>query len=133
MNIPKQTAAWLPVAILFIIVYAASFVFKQQLQEMGFAVIVLRVANAVLLLLSLISFYIQEKGIMNANPHAFVRSVMSAMMLKMLVCVAVVFMYVYSSGGTYNKRSVFAALILYLIYLGVEVIAVMKLNKKTHA
>ena len=69
----------------------------------------------------------------NANPNVFVRSVMGSMMIKMFIVVGVVFAYVAFSGGHYNKRGVFISLFFYLIYLAVEVYAVMKLNNQKNA
>jgi hypothetical protein len=54
---------------------------------------------------------------------------MTGMMLKMIACVMAVLGYVYLSGASFNKRAVFIALFLYLIYLATEVFVVMKMNK----
>jgi hypothetical protein len=96
-------------------------------------VVVLQGANIILYLLSLITLNLQIKGMKNANPNVFVRSVMGSMMIKMFIVVGVVFAYVAFSGGHYNKRSVFISLFFYLIYLAVEVYAVMKLNNQKNA
>ena len=122
-----------PVAILFLVINVLLFFLKLPMQKAGFSLSVLLAANAILFIITIISFFLQVKGLKNTNPNVFVRSVMGAMMIKMLICVGVVFSYVYASGNTYNKRSVFVALFLYLIYLSVEVMAVMKLNKKKDA
>jgi len=54
---------------------------------------------------------------------------MTGMLMKMAICLLAVFLYVYLSGNAYNKRGIFLSLFLYLVYLAVEVSAVMKLNK----
>jgi hypothetical protein len=69
----------------------------------------------------------------NSNPNVFVRSVMTGMLLKMLICLALTFGYVYNAGSNFNKRSLFLSLLLYLIYLSLEVFAGMKMNKKKNA
>jgi hypothetical protein len=90
-------------------------------------------SNGLFFLISLISFAIQKRGMMNKNPHVFVRSVTGGMMIKMLFCIIAVIAYVYLSGPAFNKRGVFISLFLYLVYLSVEVMVVMKMNKKQHA
>lgn len=125
--------ALLPLTGLFLFTTLTIYVFSKQLQAAGFDIAVLLCANILFLAISVASFFIQFRGIGHKNPHVFVRGVMSGMMMKMLVCLAVTFGYVYLSGNGYNKRSVFIALFLYLVYLAVEVYTVMKLNKNKNA
>ena len=129
----KAARALLPLAGVFLFLSLSVFFFSKQLISAGFDTNVLLVANVLLLAISFLSFFIQFRGIGNTNPHVFVRSVMAGMMMKMLVCLAVTFAYVYLSGSGYNKKSVFVALLLYLVYLALEVYAVMTLNKKKNA
>jgi hypothetical protein len=84
-------------------------------------------------MISLISLNLQIKGMKNANPNVFVRSVMGSMIIKMFVVVGVVFAYVSLSGDHFNKRGIFISLFFYLIYLAVEVYSLMKLNKQKNA
>ena len=53
--------------------------------------------------------------------------------LKMLVCVAAVFIYHATSGDAFNKRAVFISLFLYLAYLAVEGSVLTKLNRNKDA
>lgn len=90
-------------------------------------------ANLFFLVISIFSFMIQQRGVHHKNPHVFVRSVMTGMLLKMVLCIAAVILYVYASGETFNKRAVFISLFLYLLYLAAEVYSIMKMNKNKHA
>jgi len=63
------------------------------------------------------------------NPQVFIRSVMATMMIRMLICVVAVLFYKFFSGDAFSSTAVFISLFLYLIYLAVEVAAIMKLNK----
>ena len=110
----------------FSILFLAMF---RLLQNFNADPYVLLIANMLLFLISIFSMTIQLKGLHNKNTHVFVRSVMTGMLMKMAICLAAVFLYVYLSGNAYNKRGIFLSLFLYLIYLAVEVSAVMKLNK----
>lgn len=122
-----------PVIILFAIITGLLVVFSSALRAVGFDVTVLIYANIILLLISVFSFIMQARGLKNSNPNVFIRSVMGGMMLKMLICVAVIFAYVSLSGPLFSKRSVFASLLLYLVYLAVESAVIMKLNKSKNA
>ena len=94
---------------------------------------VLLIANLLFFMISLLSFFIQRRGMLNKNPHVFIRSVTAGMMVKMLFCVTAVIIYVYYSGRNFNKRAIFISLFLYPVYLSTEVMVVMKMNKKQHA
>lgn len=123
----------LPVFIVFIVLLLGIFIFKDQLQAKGFDVSMLLIANAFLLLLQLISFALQGRALKNKNPNVFVRAVMGGMMIKMFTSVIVVLVYALASGGKFNKRTLFVCMILYLVYLGAEVMAISKLNKQKNA
>lgn len=119
----------LPLLITFSTLGILVFILTPTLDRFLIDAQILHGGNLFFLLLSLVSFFIQRNGLHNKNPHVFVRSVMTGMMLKMVLTAAAVFIYVYSSGSTFNKRAVFLALFFYLVYLAVEVYVVMKMNK----
>ncbi len=122
-----------PLIFTFILFSIVFLVLRLQLENFHCNTVVLHAGNAILLLIGILSVFIQVKGLNNSNPHAFIRSVTSGMMIKMIICVIAVFSYVYFSGSDYNKRSIFILLFMYLVYLAVEVSALMKLNKNSKA
>lgn len=111
----------LPFIALFLVLSAILFIFKTYLLNLDLRPDVLMGANVVLFVLYIFSFLIQSKAAENPNPNVFIRSVIGGMMIKMFGMVIAVLSYVVSSGVAYSKRSVFAAMLLYLVYLGVEV------------
>lgn len=129
----SKLSSWTGIAFLFLVVNLVLVIFRQQILAAGFDYKVLSFANLIFFVISLIGYAIQMKGMQHKNPHVFVRSVMSAMLLKMIIVVIATFSYVYFTGEGYNKRSVFVSLLLYLVYLAVEVWVVMKQNKKKNA
>lgn len=129
----SRLSSWTGIAFLFLVVNLILVIFKQQIVAAGFDYKVLSFANLIFFVISLIGYAIQMKGMRHKNPHVFVRSVMSAMMLKMVIVVIATFAYVNLTGDAYNKRSVFVSLLLYLVYLAVEVLVVMKQNKLKNA
>jgi len=70
---------------------------------------------------------------LNSNPQVFIRRVMLSIMLKMLVAVVAVIAYVLISGKSFNKPAVFISMLVYMLYLVVEVWLLMKQNKTKHA
>ena len=125
--------AFIPLIFILIIFNVIPLVFAGTLNRYNINGSVIIGANILFFLLSIFTFFLQQKAMVNKNAHAFVRAVTSAMLLKMIVCVVAVILYVYASGDKFNKRAVFASLILYLVYLFSEVLIVMKMNKKQHA
>lgn len=123
----------IPLVILFLVCSLIVFTSGAGLERMSIDGQLLLGANALFFIISIISFFIQRKGLQNKNPNVFVRSVMAAMMLKMIICIIGVIAYVYFSGSQFNKRGVFIALFLYLVYLATEVYIVMKMNKRRKA
>lgn len=127
MNAPGRLL--LPLVLLFSFITGFVFLFYSTLKNYHIDSNVLLGSNVLFFIISIISFYIQRNGLQNKNPHVFVRSVMAGMMIKMVICIVAVIAYVYFSGAAFNKRAVFIALFLYLIYLSTEVFVVMKMNK----
>lgn len=122
-----------PVIILFLLLTTFIFTSSRFLEQLHIDRNVLLGANVLFFLLTIVSFFIQRRGMLNKNPHVFVRSVTGGMMVKMVFCILAVIAYVYASGEQFNKRGVFIGLFLYLVYLAVEVMVVMKMNKKHNA
>ena len=87
-------------------------------------------SNCLLFCLSTLILRIQQKGLNNKNPNAFIQSIMLGMLLKMFVCVIAVLIYVLMSKSGINKNGLLLSMFLYLIYLAVEVSAISKINKQ---
>jgi hypothetical protein len=90
---------------------------------------VLLTANSIIFIMSVIAFIFQQRAMHDKNPQVFIRVVMTGMMVRMLVYVIGVLTYKLLGGVWFNKPAVLVSLFLYLIYLAVEVSAIVKLNK----
>ncbi len=123
----------LPIFIIFFLITAGCFAASGILSRYNINSNVVLGGNIFFLLLTLLSFSIQQRGMQQTNPHAFVRSVMTGMLMKMLLTIAAVMIYVYASGDQFNKKGIFIALLLYLVYLAAEVRIIMKLNRNKNA
>lgn len=122
-----------PLFITYFVISAASFAFWRLMENNGIDVAVVRLANTLLLLISLGSFFMQYRALKNPNPHAFVRGVMTSLLLKMLAVAGAVVIYHLVDKAHFNKKAVFVSLLLYLVYLAVEGNTLSRLNRKKNA
>ncbi|MBN8663828.1 MAG: hypothetical protein J0L83_04605 [Chitinophagales bacterium] len=91
---------------------------------------VLLSANAMLFVLTIISMRMHNASYTTKNEFAFVRNVMGATVLKLLVIVASIFIYFYASGELLNMGGIFGGMFMYIAYTTVEVILVLRRNAK---
>lgn len=87
-------------------------------------------ANLMLFGSGVLILNMQRKALEAGNPHAFVRSVMGGILLKMILFLGMVTGYAVSFRGRLNKGLIICAILLYLTYLVTEVSYLLKLNKK---
>jgi hypothetical protein len=116
--------------ILFVLVSAFLFSFQPQLKQWGVDFNVVAIANILLLLLSIITFYMQHKAVQNSNPNVFIRSVMGGTLLKMMVSVIAAAVYIVANRENYSKGAILLSMGLYLVYLGLEVVIGTKMNRQ---
>lgn len=112
---------FIPLTLVFILCCSAVYFLRDILVAHQTDWHVVFAANFLFMLLASISIFIQLRASRNTNPHAFVRSVMIGMFLKMVGVILAVLGYVLLSGEAYNNRAVFTSLLLYLVYLFSEV------------
>ena len=120
----------LPLLLVFIICNGFFLSAKTLLAKWGIDNDVLIISNSLFLILSLVTFFIQQKALQNSNPNVFIRSVMAGMMIKMFVCIIAIFIYWLAMKDKFSKGTVFVSMIVYLIYLAAEVRIVTKLNRQ---
>ena len=128
MNSQKRIIS--PLIVLFVVLSGFLVSSKALLSRWGINNEVLIIANILFFVVSLLVFFMQRKALYHSNPNVFVRSVMAGMLIKMGVCVFAVILYRLLAGKDVSKISVFAAMFVYLLYLGVEVAVITKLNKQ---
>jgi uncharacterized membrane-anchored protein len=129
MNASNKTIY--PLLAIFTIISGMLVVFSKALESKGIDTTILLAANGLFFLLNIIVFFIQKKALSHSNPNVFVRTVIAGMMIKMFTCAIAVIAYVTIVGPGYNKKSVFISLFIYLIYLGVEVATITRLNNRS--
>ena len=125
-----QNKIILPLLTVFVLTNLTLYAVREIVTKWGIDFYVLFFANDIFFLLSLVAFFMQRKALGNSNPNVFIRSVMGGMLIKMFVTITAVIVYRLIAGNSVSKVSVFSAMFLYLLYLGVEVAIITKLNRQ---
>ena len=119
-----------PLLLVYVIANLVLYAVRVILTKWGIDFTVLLFANSIFFLLSLLTFFMQRRALQNSNPNVFIRSVMGGMLIKMFFTITAVIVYRLIAGNSVSKVSVFSAMFLYLLYLGVEVAVITKLNRQ---
>lgn len=127
---PSAKRLLTPFFLVFFLINVIIFLCLKPAADHQVNVMIILAANAILLSLSVLVFFLQRKALSNVNPNVFIRSVMSGMMIKMFLSVIAVLAYTLASGDSFNKKGIFISMLLYLVYLAVEVMVMLKLNKR---
>lgn len=126
-----QRIILVPLFTLFALVTAGLLLCTSCITKWGLGRDILQVANALFFIISLVSFFIQNRGIQHTNPNVFVRSVMGGTFVKMAVVLIAFFVYIMVYKKQVSKPTIIAGMILYFLYLIIEVTSVLKLNRRT--
>jgi FtsH-binding integral membrane protein len=125
--------AVLPLFITFLILSAVSVAAGSFYAGKNIDYTIVMGANCLFFLISLFVFRMQYLAMYNKNPQVFIRSVMGGMLIKVFGCVIAVVLYYFISGPAFNKPAVYISVVIYIVYLVVEVRTIMKLNKSKNA
>jgi len=119
-----------PVIVLFILINALAFIFKNFLHDQGFGIRFLLIANLLLFCLSLFAFFIQMRGLKSVNMNAFIRSVYASLLIKIFIVIIALAVYLFITKGKINRPSLFTAMALYILYIFIEVRQLMKISRR---
>jgi hypothetical protein len=86
--------------------------------------------NTILLLATLLSFFLYRRALKNDQPHKFLKYIYGGMFLKMLICLIAAFIYISTFQSEVNKPAIFGCMILYFVYTFVEVSILLRLSKE---
>ena len=125
--------AVLPLVITFLVLTVIIFAGNIFYADKGIDYLVLMGGNCLFFLISLFVFRMQYVAMYNNNPNVFIRSVMGGMIIKVFACVIAIVGYYLISRAAFNKPAVYLSMVIYIVYLVVEVRTIMKLNKTKNA
>lgn len=126
----NKLKGFMPVILFFIVLNGFFLSGKNMLQRWNVDQDVAIIGNALLFIITLMSFLLAQRGLKNPNPHAFVRSVYMSVMLKLFVCIIAAFVYISIYKAKLNKPALFLCMGLYLVYTFLEVASLTKLLKQ---
>jgi hypothetical protein len=118
-----------PFIILFILLNGFFIAGKNWLAKHGIASEVLIVGNLVLVVATALSFWIVQKSMKSANPHAAMRSMYGSFMARFFICIIAAFVYIMTAKKNVNKPALFICMGLYLVYTFMEVSVLTKMLK----
>jgi hypothetical protein len=121
--------AFLPIIGLYILVSILLRVFMTRLEENGINTNVLQAGNLFLVVIFLLSTWMQRNAMANASTHVFLRNVYGGLMLKLFGGAIAAFIYIYLANGNVNKPALFGTMFLYLVYTVLELRVVLKKSK----
>jgi Na+/serine symporter len=129
----RNKKPFLPVVLLFVILNAFFLAGKNMLQRWNVDHEVLIIGNALLFVITLISFLLAQKGLRNTNTHAFIRSIIGGIMIKLFVSVIAAIIYISIFKKNINKPALFTCMGLYLVYTFFEIsVLTRQLKQKTN-
>ena len=129
----QRSKSFLPIVIIFVVLNGFFISGKNMLTRWGVDQDVVLIGNLFLFFIAIASFLLGLRGLRKPNPHAFVRSVYTSMMLKLFLCIIAAFIYISMYRDNLNKPALFICMGLYLVYTFIEVSILMKLLKgRTH-
>lgn len=130
----RNKKPFLPVVLLFVILNALFLIGKNILLRWNADQEVLIIGNTLLFTITLLSFLLAQRGLKNTNTHAFIRSIIGGIMIKLFVSVIAAFIYISIYKKNINKPALFACMGLYLVYTFFEVsVLTRQLKKKANA
>ena len=130
MDRRKSANAIAPMLVFFLLVNSFCLIFKNWLDAKAIDHMVVIIANCILFILSILIFLMHKRSAQNANPNAFVRSVMAGTFIKLMVIAGAVTIYLITAGENKSVYGVVAAIGLYFVYTFIEVKSASRLNNQ---
>jgi hypothetical protein len=119
-----------PLYIFFVIVKLIGLVFYKQFKSAGIDPDVFLLGNIFVFVLTMVSFYMLNKGLKAKTTFNFMSAVYGSFLMKFLVGAGAVVAYVLLAGAQKNLPAIFATMFLYLFYTFLEIKALLELLKK---
>lgn len=119
-----------PLYIFFILIKVIGLVFYKQFKSAGIDPDVFLLGNIFVFVLTMVSFYMLNKGLKAKATFNFMSAVYGSFLMKLIVGAGAVVAYVLLAGAEKNLPAIFASMFLYLFYTFLEIKALLELLKK---
>jgi hypothetical protein len=128
MNLRK---AFTPILLFFGLVNIVLMIAASWVGKLGIDADVMMVANLFVCLLTLFSFWMLHKGLRAKSTTSFLTAVYGSFLAKLILAAVAVVVYATVAGDDMNKPAVFAAMVLYLVYMFLEIRGLLMVVKKS--
>jgi hypothetical protein len=132
MNRLQLRNTFLPLLAIFMLVNIGCIAYADRLAAHKIDGAVVQGANVLLFVIAVVCGMMHYRALKSDNPHAFVRSVLGATVLKLFSIAGAVLVYIYVTGPKKNVPAVLIGMGLYIVYTIVEVTGAFRLNKEKH-
>lgn len=119
-----------PTLFLFVLITAVCIGFANRLESMKVDHNVVLGGNLLLFVLAFITLAMHIQAAKNTNPNVLVRSIMGAMLIKMMALGIAAIAYLLLAKQNRNIPAIAIVMGLYIVYMVAEVRAALLLNKK---
>jgi hypothetical protein len=119
-----------PILLLFLGINFFGLVFYKQLNTAGVNADVFLAGHVLVFILTIVSFYLLNKGLNAKTTFNFMSSVYGSFLMKLVLGASAVVGYVMYAGDGKNLPAVFANLFLYLFYTFLEIRGLLEILKK---
>jgi hypothetical protein len=119
-----------PLIVVFVILNGAFIGLRHFFERKNIETDVVIIANLLLAVLASIAILMHKKAAANPNPNAFVRSILTATVLKLFVLAGAAFIYIATAKENRSDNALFVGMALYFVYTFIEVKLALGLNKK---
>jgi hydrogenase-4 membrane subunit HyfE len=126
----RNRRTFFPIVVIYIAFSALFISGRNLLNRINADQDVLIIGNTILLIATLLSFFLYRRALKNDKPQQFLKFIYGGMFLKMLVCLIAAFIYIVSFGKEVNKPAIFGCMFLYFVYTFVEVSILLRLSKQ---
>jgi hypothetical protein len=128
----KQNAArpLFPVILLFVLLNGFFISGRTLLEKWSIDREVLIVGNLILFVVTLLSFWLGQRGLRSGNVQAFIRSIYASFIVKFFIIAVAAFIYIVAVKKNVNRPALIACMCLYLVYTFLEVSILMKMAKE---
>ena len=123
----SSLAPFRPLALVIIFTNALLIAGKNLLAKWGIDQTVVAVGHLVVIVVTLLTFWLSIRSLKSENPNVFVRAMYGGVMIKLFVCAIAAFIYLSAAKPNANKPGLVVCMGLYLLYTAVEVASLTKL------
>jgi hypothetical protein len=118
-----------PLFIVFLLINALALTSKSLLDKYHFSQDLLIFGNLILFVVVLVSYIITYRSLHSGNAQAFLRAMYGSFLIKFFFLAIAAFVYIMMAKKNVNKPGLGVIALLYIIYTGIEIRALMKTLK----